>query len=121
MKWVPSTLILVALWGVLRMAGAELPLASAWSVFLVLLSIAAIIIEVFRSNNVSFKSMWSDLLFALIAFGGWVMGVTLILSGGHSFQFADALIGLAVICDAFVCTTLTMRISLRRLNVERAT
>jgi hypothetical protein len=102
---VPSVLVLIAIWAVLRLAGVDVALPSIGGLILIALSVASLIFEFYKSGDIGFGAFKRDLAFSLAAtIAGSVVMTVLVLRTEYGLEhlLVDGLVVIVILCDAWL-------------------
>ena len=101
LKKVPTVLVLVVIWALVRFLGLATPMASVWAWILLIACFAAIVYEFYKSSDITVRSFAIDQAFSVGTVAVVFTCATLIWRG-HSLYMIDVLVIATALIDAYL-------------------
>lgn len=116
---IPLVLIMVISWAIMRYSGINLDTGGGPGMTLLVVCIVVLIIEFFKSGDISLGGFGLDLLFVMVTLI-IATATTTIIVYGYGWQqlgFVDMMVLLVTLCDSWVPPYNSFRTALRNLQV----
>lgn len=115
LKKVPTVLVLVAIWALVRFLGLATPMASVWAWILLIACFAAIVYEFYKSSDITVRSFAVDLGFAVLAMAMVSISLTLLWQY-RSWFLIDVIVFATAFIDGYVSPMNSFRCAQRNLQ-----
>ncbi len=121
---IPWALGLAVLWILFKFAGFNTAIGGVLGMTIVVTSVIIIVVEFYKSGDISLKSFFTDLVWAIITFGVVCVSMTKLYDnvGLGSFTLPDLFVGMVSLVDISLSTFNSYRTAQRNIssNFEHA-